>query len=337
MTNTYTLLYSQNKKVVILLMFCFTFFSSFGQEAKSATFFTKADSLNKTRLVSSASFSAATYSAFTYGLYNTWYKKYDQEPFHLFNDLDEWRYMDKVGHFYTAYFQGVLCYKGAQWTGLNKKKSILTGMVLGSLFQSTIEIMDGYSTKWGFSIPDVAFNFAGSSVFALQQGIWDDQRISFKISNIPKPYDSSPILSIDGLQSSSLHSRASSLYGSSFAEKFLKDYNTQVYWASINIESFLPGDSKVPNWLNVAIGYGAGNMFGGFANEWSENGSQFILTGNQNRRYSSFFIAPDIDFWHLRTKYSSVNTILDIINIFKIPMPAIEINTLGEFHFHFFI
>ena len=47
----------------------------------------------------------------------------------------------------------------------------------------------------------------------------------------------------------------------------LKDYNGQTYWLSANLKSFFPG-SNIPPWLNVAIGYGADGMFGGFENKW---------------------------------------------------------------------
>jgi hypothetical protein len=44
--------------------------------------------------------------------------------------------------------------------------------------------------------------------------------------------------------------------GSSLAEQMLKDYNGQTYWLSVNLHSFYKG-SKIPKWLNLAIGYGA--------------------------------------------------------------------------------
>ena len=122
---------------------------------------------------------------FSVGLYNSWYKKHNTGSFHLFNDWNEWKHMDKFGHVYTAYFQSVLCYKGAKWTGLSNKKSMLTGMLCGGLFQTTIEIMDGFSDKWGFSFPDFGANMLGLGIFAAQQHWWNEQRIYLKVSSIP--------------------------------------------------------------------------------------------------------------------------------------------------------
>ena len=242
--------------------------------------------------------------------------------------------MDKYGHFYTAYFQGVLVYKGAKWTGLSEDKSILTGFLLGTLFQSTIEIMDGFSSKWGFSIADIGMNFAGSSAFVLQQKYWGEQRITFKMSNVVRSYPSTIVQSKDGLSTTTIEARASSLFGSSVAERFLKDYNTQVYWASIDIKKFAP-NSNYPKWLNFAVGYSAGNLYGGYENEWNLGGVEYEVN-DIFPRYSRFLIAPDINLSSIRTSSYFWNGVLDVFDIFHLPVPALEINTLGEVHFHFF-
>jgi len=317
-------------KIIISLIFT----CLFSLRITSQTFFIPSDTLNKKRLNSALVFSATTYTAFSIGLYNIWYKKYERESFHLFNDWGEWNYMDKIGHLHTTYFQGVLCYKGARWTGLSKKKSILTGLVCGTLFQSTIEVMDGFSSKWGFSIPDMAFNVAGISSFALQQHFWDDQRITIKVSSIPVSYPSDPIVSENSLSVSSQKKRAENLFGTNYFERFLKDYNAQTYWASVNVHSFLPQGNKWPAWLNIAVGFGAENMYGGFDNQWTENSNLYNLSQNIYPRYSQFYIGFDVDLPKLNPKNPLLKTICSVVNIFKIPSPAIEINTNGNIIFH---
>ncbi len=331
-----------NWKRYIVTLFCliFGYFTTLAQtfdvnQENSIPFFQKADSLNKKRFIPSAAFSAISYTGFSIGLYNAWYRNFEQEPFHFFDDRNEWKNMDKYGHFYTAYFQGVLVYKGAKWTGLSEDKSILTGFLLGTLFQSTIEVMDGFSSKWGFSKADIAMNFAGSGAFVVQQKFWGEQRVTFKLSNIPRPYPSNKINSEDGLSTSSLEKRANALYGSSFPEKFLKDYNSQVYWMCIDIKKFIPSTSY-PKWLNLAIGYSGGNLYGGFDNTWMEGDALFDVN-EMYPRYSRFLIAPDINLSSIRTNNYFINGVLDVFDIFHIPMPAIEYNTLGEFKFHFVI
>jgi len=242
--------------------------------------------------------------------------------------------MDKMGHIYFAYFQSQLCYNGAKWTGMNKKQSIWIGVAYSTLFQTTIEVMDGYISKWGFSISDIGANIAGTSVFALQQQFWDEQRISIKISSIPKSYQNYPVRSTDGTAFISLDDRATQLYGSNFFERYLKDYNAQVYWASFRVSSFLPEGNRWPKWLNVALGYGAENMFGGYNNIWSNNTHTFMLDPKEYPRYGQFFLGLDVDLPRLNPKSPFLKTVCSVFNIFKVPSPAIEFNTRGEIMFH---
>ena len=318
--------------IKIAIFWVFIFFGS--GSLSSQSYLTPSDTLNKKRFNTALGFTAATYATFSVILYNTWYKKFDRSSFHFFNDVDEWKQMDKIGHTHTAYFQSALWYKGAKWTGLNEQKSIFTGMICGTLFQSTLEVMDGFSSKWGFSIPDMAANIAGVSGFALQQHYWKDQRITLKVSSIPVSYSSEPILSESTSSTSSLSTRADQLFGANYFERFLKDYNAQTYWASVNVHSFLQKGNKWPAWLNIAVGYGAENMFGGFENRWSEDGQNFIADNLIYPRYRQFYIGLDVDLPKIKPKNPFLKTIFSIINIFKIPSPALEINTQGIVVFH---
>ena len=319
----------------LLLFFCIPFKGN-AQESRLNRFFEKKDSLDPIRFYSSAIFTTSCYTGFSYGLYNAWYKEYGLGEFHFFNDWNAWENMDKFGHTYTAYFQGVLGYKGARWTGLSKNKSILTGVLMGTIFQGTIEVMDGFADKWGFSGYDMAFNGLGSAAFALQQYYWDEQRISFKISSHPVDYPNLLVFSDSGTTTVSLTQRAENLFGSNYTTRFLKDYNGQTYWASINIKSFLKESSNFPNWLNLSLGYSVENLFGGYENTWEYKGINYTLPPDEFVRYHQFFISIDYDLWKIRTSYAFANTFLDILNIFKLPAPAIEFNSLGEVHFHIF-
>ena len=242
--------------------------------------------------------------------------------------------MDKAGHIHSAYFQGIITYKGMRWAGVSKSNSLLTGIITGTVFQSTLEVMDGFSSKWGFSWSDISANLIGTSAFALQQHYWDDQRISFKVSYIPVKYPQDLIFSTDENSFTRLDKRAASLYGTNHFERFLKDYNAQTYWASFNIHSLLPEGNRWPAWLNVAIGYGAENMYGGFDNFWHENGVAYILDPVIYPRYRQFYIGLDLDLPKLNPGNNVLKTLCTAFNIFKIPMPALEINTRGQLVFH---
>ena len=299
-------------------------------------FWVPADTLNKKRFNLALISSSTIYTGFSIGLYNTWYRQYPQTGFHFFNDWNEWGNMDKAGHVYTAYFQGVLTYKGARWTGLDEDNSILVGAICGSLFQSTIEVMDGFSEQWGFSLSDMAANVAGVSTFVVQQKVWGEQRINLKVSSWPKNYPTTNIVSTDLLAVSTLDQRANELYGSGYFESFLKDYNAQTIWASFNINSFIKRESKVPDWLNVAVGYGSENMFGGFENEWTVDQSEFIVDQTLYPRHQQYYLGLDVDLTRIKVKSPFLKSLLSVLNIFKIPLPAIEYNSLGQFKVHAF-
>ncbi len=298
------------------------------------SFFTAADTLNKNRVFASLAITSVTSTTFAIGLYNTWYKKFETGPFHFFNDLNEWNQMDKAGHIHTAYFQSLLCYKGARWTGMSKKSSIWTGFLSGMIFQTTVEVFDGFSSKWGFSFPDMMANISGGGIFALQQHYWNDQRISIKISSIPKEYSNSALKSDDGSSFTTLQKRSQNLFGNNFFERYLKDYNAQTYWASLNVYSFLGENNVWPKWLNLAVGFGSENLYGGFENSWTENNKSYTLKNDAFPRYRQFYLSFDIDFTKLKSKSPFIKTLFSGLNIFKVPAPALEINTEGRIVFH---
>ena len=231
-------------------------------------FFTPSDTLSKGRLWGSLGTTALAYTGTVIGLNEIWYKGFERSPFHTFNDWNEWENMDKAGHVFSAYMFTSFSYQVGKWTGLKKKGALWLGCTLGTVFQTTIEILDAYSEKWGFSIYDVAANTTGVLIFAGQEMLWDEQRIMLKVSNRFPKYDNNPLSSIDGSSESSAAERATELFGSAPTTQFIKDYNGQTIWLSINPYSFFP-DSKLPKWLNFSFGYGAENLYGGFANGWN--------------------------------------------------------------------
>lgn len=298
-------------------------------------FLEPSDTLHKGRFWTSAAIGATIYTGVMIGLNEIWYAEFERSSFHFFNDLGEWEDMDKVGHLFTAYMEANWVYKGARWTGLEERKSIWLGVAMGSLFQASVETLDGFSAKWGFSVPDIAFNTLGVSAFAAQQLAWGEQRISLKVSSFHEPYPNYLVNPVNEGMPVSLRDRARSLYGSTYPEQFLKDYNAQTIWASVNIHSFMQDKStRIPRWLNVAVGYGAENMFGGFENSWEDGDTQYILDADAFPRYRQFYLSLDIDLTRIKTKSPFLKTLFNLFNVIKIPAPALEVNTLGKVRLH---
>ena len=250
-----------------------------------------------------------------------WYEGYEKKGFHFFNDNKEWQQMDKAGHVWTAYQLSRVSTGAWYWTGLDRKKSAWLGGFSALAYQSIIEIQDGYSAEWGFSWGDMAANVAGAAAYLAQDLGWKEQRIQIKLGYSPYDYSTQ-----------AMKNRRNQLFGKDIYERLLKDYNSQNYWLSFNISSFLPG-SRLPEWLNLAVGYNARGMLGGDENKWTgPDGNDYDYLHLQRTRH--FFLAPDIDLTRIRTNKKWVRSLLFAANMIKIPAPALEFSNKGKFRAH---
>src|ERR1043165_9165850 len=84
-------------------------------------------------------------------LHQEWYKPYRTARFHEFNDNAEWLQVDKAGHFFTAYQGARLTSEALTWAGCGNRNSMIAGTAVSLGYLTAIELMDGYSTGWGFS------------------------------------------------------------------------------------------------------------------------------------------------------------------------------------------
>ncbi|WP_081164418.1 DUF2279 domain-containing protein [Niastella populi] len=250
-------------------------------------------------------------------LNKAWYDGFAKSDFHFFNDNHEWNQMDKAGHIWTAYRVSRLSAGLWKWAGLNGRKSAVLGGISGLAYQSIIEIQDGFSSEWGFSWGDMAANFLGAATFVSQELGWREQRFQFKLSYWAYDYNSPD-----------LKNRRNQLFGASLPERLLKDYNSQTYWLSANIASFLK-NSKWPSWLNMAVGYSSNGMLGGFGNQWTDKqGNIFDRADIHRERH--FLLSPDIDLTKIHSGKKWVRTLLSIANMVKIPAPAIGLGSKGK-------
>lgn len=320
----------------ILFFACF-FATTLAAQSPRLHFLENPDTLNKKRLYFSAGSGLAIYSGFSIALWNSWYKQSEITSFHTFDDAKEWNQMDKAGHFYTAWLEAHYVYQGSKWTGMKRRNGLIVAAAASIGLQSTVEVMDGFSADWGFSWTDMIANGLGTSFWLAQELIWEEQRLKMKISAHPQDYSNRSIFSADGGATTTPNERAIDLYGENFATTFFKDYNQQTTWISANIHSFLPNreTSKFPKWLNVAVGYGANNLYGGFTNAWEDDeGNQFVLDDDSFPRYRQVYLSLDIELSKIPTRSRFLKAIFGAINWIKIPAPALEFNTLGKVEFH---
>jgi uncharacterized protein YfiM (DUF2279 family) len=301
----------KSKINIYLTVFLFTTSFLFAQNTFDS-FFKPSDSLNKKRLNTVIISEAIIGTATLVGLNQLWYADYPKSDFHFINDNAEWLQMDKAGHVFSAYHLGSFGSNALKWSGCDNKRQLLYGATLGLAFLTTVEVFDGYSSQWGASLGDVAANVSGTALFVSQELLWKEQRIVPKFSFHTTPYASA----------------RPNVLGSSVSEQILKDYNGQTYWLSVNIHSFFK-QSKLPKWLNVAVGYGAEGMITG--NEGLVN-TVFLP---ERERYRQIYLSFDVDLTKIKTKSNLIKTLFLVFNTIKIPAPAIEIKGSGGIKWHY--
>ena len=325
---------STTYSILVVLTFCSLLrFPAFSQDSTTATVsavgMTKNPKdfqrePNKDRLWLMTAGNIAGYGTSIIIFNNTWYKNYPKTSFHTFNDSKEWLQVDKIGHAWAAYNSGLVSAAMWRWAGVDQKKATWIGGLSSTVYLTVIEILDAHSPKWGWSWADMGANVFGSGLFISQQLGWEEQRIRLKFSFHRKNY-SDPML----------NDRSDDLFGSSLTERMLKDYNGQTYWLSASLKSFLP-KSNLPAWLNIAVGYGADGMFGGFENKWEDDpGAPVDRT--DIRRIRQWYLAPDIQFSAIKSNKRAVRILLAALDAFKFPTPSIELSNrrlkLNALHF----
>ena len=246
-------------------------------------------------------------------LYHSWYKNYEQSSFHFIDDSGEWMLQDKAGHVITTYYLTHYASQSYRWAGYRDAKAVWMAGATGFLYQTVIEVLDGFSAKWGASSADLIANTTGSLLYIGQNQLWGEQRIIPKYSYHDTQYpDYRP-----------------DLLGSNLPENMLKDYNAQTFWLSANLNAIMPRKT-LPPWLNLAAGYNAYGMTGGEKNASSYNGNPIP----EFERTARFLLAPDIDFKQINPDSRVLNFIFGALRFFKMPAPALEYNTRKGLRFH---
>jgi hypothetical protein len=280
--------------------------SAYTLEAETAK-----DSLNtfSRRLPWYAAGAATVYVGGLVLLNQAWYKEKDRTSFHWFNDAREWRQMDKAGHFWGAFHESRLGVDLLRKAGVPEKKAIWYGGALGFVLQTPIEYFDGRSPDYGASLTDIAANAAGSLAIIGQQLAWGELRATPKYSFHRTKY--APL--------------RPNVLGNGASEEFLKDYNGQTYWLSVDLAKFLPPSSRWPKWLNPALGLGAEEMV------YNDADSNLAIG---LRAYRQYYLSIDLNWQAIPTRSKFLRSAFYVLNIFKFPAPALEYNRRQGWKMH---
>jgi len=248
------------------------------------------------------------------GLYTalgvSWYANQPTSHFRFFNDNNEWMLTDKMGHAHTAFVFSATGVEVLKTLGLPRKKATIYGSLAGIIFQTPIEVMDGFVSTYGASWGDLIANFSGSGFALGQHLLWKEIRIVPKFSYIKTDFPNI--------------TPAKSLLGSSNFDYWLKDYNGQVYWLSVSPKMFLPKSSKFPSFLAFAVGTGASNMLRA---EYETN----VALGYTP--YRSYYLSLDVDLRAIKTKKVWLRHFLNTLNYVRIPLPSLSFSERNGFGF----
>ncbi len=269
-------------------------------------------SLKKGRLAVVISGASALYIGSMAYLQYIWYKDHERVPFEFYNDLGGYNQIDKFGHIYGSYLESYIGFHSLLWSGVPRKKAVIYGGSLGFIMQLPIEIWDGMYEGWGFSWSDVGANTIGSLLVIGQELAFHDQIVKYKFTFSHSPYAR----------------QANGYLGNGFDEVFY-DYNGHTYWFSTGINRLIKNDI-IPDWVNFAVGYSAGGMFGEFENKTQYRGVTIPAT----ERYRQFLFSFDIDFCNIPARNKNLKRLFNSMFMIKVPFPAIEINTKGQLKFH---
>jgi hypothetical protein len=206
--------------------------------------------------------------------------------------------LDKIGHFYGARITSDIFARGIRWSGKTEAQSLLWGGFLGTAVQGFIEIKDGYSPTWGFSMYDWMSGSIGSFY----------------------PYFQSKSKFLKALDIKYSYYRKDNYYFDFIKREsnFQDDYMNSTFWLTYNPYRYKPS-SKWPKWLGISVGIGVDhtlnnyyiNMPGG-TSDWGRGGYEFYL-------------APDIDFKGLLPKKPFWQSLAHVLNYIKVPTPALRL------------
>jgi len=221
----------------------------------------------------------------------------EHSHFHLENDFDYALNLDKFGHFAAGVVLGESFYEGYRWAGASEFNSYLFAGLSAMMTHVAIDVKDGYSPEWGFSVFDVLSGTLGGFYPMAERYIplfkYIDLKWSYWINT--KAY-----------------------YRQSETGVFTDDYVNQTFWASFKPYRLLPAGARAyyPSWLAFAAGLSI---------------DEKVFTGEPHPR-REVYLAFDYDLEAFRPQSRMARTIIKYLNYFKLPAPTIQV--YPEFHWY---
>ena len=250
-----------------------------------------------------ASLTLAAYGAAYWLVFEKGWWDDENSHFHFENDFDYALNLDKLGHFAAGVALGEGFYEGYRWAGATEFQSYLFAGLSAMMTHIAIDVKDGYSPEWGFSIFDVLSGTLGGFLPMAERYIplfkYVDLKWSYWI-NSRAYYDQGKY------------------DGKDHTEIFTDDYVNQTFWASFKPYRLLPAGARsfYPSWLAIAVGL-------------SIDEGVFIKN-YEGTPHREVYIALDYDLEAFRPQSRMARTIIKWLNYFKFPAPAVQV--YPEYH-----
>ncbi len=241
--------------------------------------------------VALSSYAAAYVFVFAKGWWDN-----DSSHFHFENDFKYALNLDKFGHFAAGVILGESFYEGYRWAGLSEFKSYLFAGLSAMATHIAIDVKDGYSPAWGFSIFDVLSGTLG--------GFWPmaERYVPvFKYVDLKWSY---------WINSTYFYDKTTHRGEAVFTD----DYVNQTFWASFKPYRLLPASVRkyYPSWLAFAAGLSI-----------DEKAMDFHAPDKE--RHREVYLALDYDLEAFRPQSRMARTFIKYLNYFKLPAPAIQV------------
>lgn len=277
----------------------------------------------------------------TAALASIWYDEDERTGFHFYSEsdniagtaadhgwLDDWHtfvQVDKLGHVWTAWQITRVVGGYGRWAGLSPGEAGLFGGIVSTVFQTQIEVSDGFSAAYGFSRTDALANLVGSTVGGLKVAY--PERLDWlatKYSYRPSPYYGTQTTGVDG----------GGPFG--YLGNAIKDYDGATYWLTVRPEELLAEGSRArqvwPDWLAFSAGYGGDNL----AHAISGHDYGNVPEGESNVHRREFYIGPDIDLLHSLDLPQPFQAMLRFFEFVRLPAPALQLAPEVQWHWVFY-
>jgi hypothetical protein len=222
--------------------------------------------------------------------HDAWWKG-ARSSFHVEEDLTYARNIDKLGHFCGANATTFLLSRGLQWAHVPETQSLIWGAVGSTLFESYIEIEDGFSAYWGFDRVDFAADLLGAWYPVAQHFVPPLRNFNMRVSYLPKTEGS------QGAIPGQTHT-------------IFDDYEGQTFWLTLTMKNLLP-DAVAhywPDFLCLSLGVA-------------------VRDNNSVNRRLDWFIAPDLDMTKIIPPDTAfLKSLGEALNLLHFPMPAVRIS-----------